>query len=83
MHRTIEEIWYVLEGQGQVWRQDGESEEVLDLGPGVSFDIPLGTRFQFRNTGDGPFSVLIATMPPWPGDDEAIVVEGPWAPSQS
>ena len=83
VHRTIEEIWYVLEGQGQVWRQDGESEEVLDLGPGVSFDIPLGTRFQFRNTGDGPLSVLIATMPPWPGDDEAIVVEGPWAPSQS
>jgi hypothetical protein len=19
-------------------------------------------------------------MPPWPGDDEAVIVEGPWAP---
>ena len=53
-HRTIEEIWYVLEGEGQMWRQEGENEEVLGLRPGVSFDIPLGTRFQFRNTGDGP-----------------------------
>ena len=83
MHRTIEEIWYVLEGWGEVWRREGENEEVLDLRPGVSFDITLGTRFQFRNTGAGPLSVLIATMPPWPGDDEAIVVKGPWAPSQS
>ena len=73
----------MLEGQGQVWRREGENEETLDLAPGVSFDIPLGTRFQFRNTGPGPLSVLIATMPPWPGDDEAIAVEGPWTPSQS
>ena len=82
VHRTIEEIWYVLEGQGQMWRQEGEVEETLELAPGVSFDIPLGTQFQFRNTGAGPLSVLIATMPPWPGNDEAIAVQGPWAPSQ-
>ena len=83
VHRAIEEIWYVLEGQGQVWRKEGEVEEILDLAPGVSFDIPTGTRFQFRNTGDGTLSVLIATMPPWPGDDEAVPVEGPWASSLS
>ena len=82
VHRAIEEIWYVLEGRGQVWRKEGEVEEILDLAPGLSFDIPTGTQFQFRNTGDGPLSVLIATMPPWPGDEEVIRVEGPWAPSQ-
>ena len=82
VHRSIEEIWYVLEGKGQVWRQEGDNEQVLDLIPGVSFDIPLGARCQFRNTGDLPLSVLIATMPPWPGDDEAVPAEGPWAPSQ-
>ena len=32
--------------------------------PGVSFDIPTGARFQFRNTGPDPLSVLISTMPP-------------------
>lgn len=82
VHRSIEEIWYVLEGKGQVWRKQGDNEQVLDMIPGVSFDIPLGARFQFRNTGDLPLSVLIATMPPWPGDDEAVPAEGPWDPSQ-
>ena len=81
VHRTIEEIWYVLEGRGQVWRREGDAEQILNLTPGVSFDIPLGTQFQFRNTGDEPLSVLIATMPPWPGNDEAIAVQGPWAPT--
>ena len=81
VHRTIEEIWYVLEGQGQVWRQEETREEILDLSPGVSFDIPTGTRFQFRNTGLEPLSVLIATMPSWPGDNEAIPVDGPWTPT--
>ncbi len=82
VHRSIEEIWYVLEGKGQVWRKQGDNEQVLDLIPGASFDIPLGARFQFRNTGPEPLSVLIATMPPWPGEDEAVPAEGPWAPSQ-
>ena len=81
VHRSIEEIWYVLEGQGQVWRQEADNEEVLDLRPGVSFDIPTGARFQFRNTGPEHLSVLIATMPPWPGDNEAILIPGPWPPS--
>ena len=70
-----------LKAKGQVWRQEGNNEEVLDLRPGVSFDIPTGARFQFRNTGPEPLSVLIATMPPWPGDNEAILIDGPWPPS--
>ena len=70
VHRSIEEIWYVLEGQGQIWRQEADNEEVLDLRPGVSFDIPTGARFQFRNTGSEPLSVLIATMPPWPSTSQ-------------
>ena len=82
VHRSIEEIWYVLEGKGQMWRQEGEREEILDLSPGVSFDIPTGARFQFRNTGPEPLSVLIAIMPPWPGNNEAIPIPGPW-PSTS
>ena len=52
------------------------------MGPGVSFDIPTGARFQFRNTGPNPLSVLIATMPPWPGNNEATPIPGPW-PSTS
>ncbi|MDE2819109.1 MAG: cupin domain-containing protein [Chloroflexota bacterium] len=78
-HRTVEEIWYFLGGQGQVWRAQGDREEVLDARPGVSLTIPLGTHFQFRNTGDVPLEFVIATTPPWPGEDEAIVLEaGCW-----
>ncbi len=78
-HRTVEEIWYFLGGQGQVWRAQDDREQVLDARPGVSLTIPLGTHFQFRNTGDVPLEFVIATTPPWPGEDEAIVLEaGRW-----
>ena len=75
-HRTVEEVWYVVGGRGQMWRrQDGRSE-VVDLVPGTCLTIPLGVDFQFRSTGPGPLEIVGTTMPPWPGEDEAILVEG-------
>jgi mannose-6-phosphate isomerase-like protein (cupin superfamily) len=79
-HKTIEEIWYCLQGHGQIWRRKGETEVVVDVGPGVSLTIPTGTHFQFRNTGGEPLRFVIATMPPWPCDDEAVRVQGRWEP---
>lgn len=79
-HVTVEELWYVVEGRGQMWRADDTREEVVDLAPGTSLSIPLGTRFQFRCVGDAPFSAVGVTMPPWPGAEEAVMVEGPWQP---
>jgi mannose-6-phosphate isomerase-like protein (cupin superfamily) len=80
-HRTISEIWYVIQGLGQMWRQQvkGESREI-DLRPGTALTIPVGTSFQFRNTGREPLTAIGMTMPPWPGEGEAIEVEGPWTP---
>jgi mannose-6-phosphate isomerase-like protein (cupin superfamily) len=80
-HRTVEEIWFVLSGEGEMWRRQGEREEVVELRPGVSLTIPLGTHFQFRTTGDAPLTAVAVTMPPWPGEDEAVVVPGPWQPT--
>jgi mannose-6-phosphate isomerase-like protein (cupin superfamily) len=78
-HRTVEEIWYVTEGEGEVWRKQGEGPgEVVAVGPGTSLTIPLGTHFQFRATGDPPLRFIMVTMPPWPGPDEAIRVEDYW-----
>ena len=77
-HRTVEEVWYFLEGAGQVWRRQGDEERVVDVGPGVSLSIPVGAHFQFRVTGGGPLRFVIVTMPPWPGADEAYAVPGPW-----
>ena len=57
IHRTVEEIWYFLSGQGQMWRaQDGRSETV-DVSAGVCLTIPLGTQFQFRAAGEEPLLV--------------------------
>jgi mannose-6-phosphate isomerase-like protein (cupin superfamily) len=80
-HRSVEEIWYVLAGGGQMWRSQDSREDVVTLEPGLCLTIPLGTRFQFRAAADTPLSVVAITMPPWPGEDEAVLVEGPWEPT--
>jgi mannose-6-phosphate isomerase-like protein (cupin superfamily) len=80
-HRTVEEIWFVLSGRGEMWRRQGEREEVVVIEPGVCLTIPTGTRFQFRSLGDEPLAAIGVTIPPWPGADEAIVVAGPWSPT--
>lgn len=78
-HRTVEEIWYVLRGRGEMWRRQGDREETVVLSAGVCLTIPVGTRFQFRSLGPGPLAAVAVTMPPWPGGDEAEAVEGPWS----
>ena len=80
-HRTVEEIWYVVSGRGEMWRKQGDREEIVDLEPGLCLTIPIGTHFQFRASPDGALGVVGVTMPPWPGDDEAVVVTGPWTPA--
>jgi mannose-6-phosphate isomerase-like protein (cupin superfamily) len=47
----------------------------------VSIDIPVGTAFQYRCTGVDPLQFLCISMPRWPGDEEATVIEGPWEPT--
>jgi mannose-6-phosphate isomerase-like protein (cupin superfamily) len=83
VHRTVEEIWFFLGGRGELWRAagDGDPGEVVEVGAGVCLTIPVGARFQFRAHGGEPLRALAATMPPWPGEDEAVVVDGPWAPT--
>ena len=80
MHRSVDEIWYVLQGLGVMWRKSDEQEETVRLEPGVCLTIPCGTRFQFRSIGPGPLRAVAITMPPWPGADEAVFVEGLWKP---
>lgn len=77
-HRTVEEIWYVLEGRGRMWRRQGAREEVVELHAGLCLTIPLGTHFQFRADGETPLRAVAITMPPWPGDGEAAEIAGPW-----
>jgi mannose-6-phosphate isomerase-like protein (cupin superfamily) len=76
-HRTVEEIWYVVAGSGEVWRRFGEEESVTAVAPGIALTIPLGTHFQFRAGAQG-LSFVAVTMPPWPGPEEAFAVAGKW-----
>ncbi|WP_199739543.1 cupin domain-containing protein [Streptomyces klenkii] len=78
-HATVEEIWFVVSGAGEMWRSQDGREEVTALEPGVCLTIPLGTTFQFRAGVQG-LRVVAATVPPWPVDspDEARFETGPW-----
>ena len=78
VHATVDELWYCLAGKGQVWRQREGAESVVDVEPGASLSIACGTLFQFRSTGDTDLRLLIVTMPPWPGAEEARRVRDHW-----
>jgi len=80
-HRTVEEIWFFLSGRGQMWRRQGDQASVVDVAPGTCLTIPLGTHFQFRSTSGEPLAAIGVTMPPWPGEGEAVIVKGEWPPT--
>ena len=81
-HRHVEEVWFVVSGHAQIWRQLNGQKEVILAGPGASLSIPPGTHFQFRTVGDEPFRFIMCTMPPWPGANEAIRVADHWPVSR-
>ena len=80
-HRTVEEIWYFVEGRGEMWRKLGAAERTDQVEAGVCLTVPLGTHFQFRADGSTPLGAVGVTMPPWPGPDEARIVDGKWHPT--
>ena len=80
-HRMVEEIWYVVSGLGSIWRRQEGEERIDPLGPGTALTIPLGTAFQFRADAGSALAFVAITMPPWPGMDEAVAAQGPWAPT--
>src|SRR5262245_53167823 len=59
-HRSVEEIWYVLQGRGKVWRSPPDTRL---------------TPIEFSADADGELRFLCYTSPPWPGPDEAVPVE--------
>jgi mannose-6-phosphate isomerase-like protein (cupin superfamily) len=77
-HRTVEEVWYVIAGRGQVWRKRDDHELVVDVEPGTALTIPIGAHFQFRTTGPESLRFVMCTMPPWPGEQEAVRVPDHW-----
>ncbi len=82
-HRTVEEIWYVVSGSGEMWRSAGTTQHIHRMTPGTCLTIPVGVAFQFRASDHEPLAAVAVTMPPWPGENEAEMVEGTWQPTAS
>ena len=76
-HRTVDEIWYVLSGRGEIWRS---TSGISRLEPGLGVSISSGTGFQVRAGGEA-LVIVAVTIPAWPGDGEAERVDGLWPPS--
>ena len=78
-HRSVEEVWYVLEGAGMVWRCPPDAEPVtvpaMNVKLGDALVIPTGWSFQFSAGPDKALKFLCHTTPPWPEEDEAVAVE--------
>jgi mannose-6-phosphate isomerase-like protein (cupin superfamily) len=85
-HRTLDELWYVVSGAGEMWRRSEETgeETTVEMAPGVALSIPRRTHFQFRSTGTEPLAAVGTTVPAWPGigdlsgKGEVYAVDGPW-----
>jgi mannose-6-phosphate isomerase-like protein (cupin superfamily) len=61
-----------------LWRSDTTGVRTEALSPGALHNIAAGTCFQFRNDGEDALEILITTIPPWPGEQEASACGGPW-----
>ena len=77
-HHRVEELWYILSGKGEMWRKQGEHEEITLLEAGLALSIPIGTTFQFRNIGTEALEFILVTMPPWAGPEDATLEENHW-----
>lgn len=82
VHASVNEFWYVLHGQGEIWRDNGVENKVTPLTAGTSIDISPGTAFQYRNVSNEDLTFICITMPPWPDHSEATYIdEGKWTPT--
>lgn len=64
-HRTVEEIWYILEGEGWVWRSPrgaGAGVGAQAVSRGDALAIPVGWSFQFA-AGAGGRCAFCAILP--------------------
>ena len=77
-HKTVEEIWYFVQGEGEVWRKYGQKESVVPVSPGTALVIPFQAHFQFKNNGSDDLVFIVVTIPGWPGPEEAEAIEGKW-----
>lgn len=84
-NERIDEIWYFIGGQGEIWFREEQDKKgkgtIKAVRPGTCLTIPADVRFQFRATGEDPLTFLCVTMPRWPGKHANVKVEPHWPPT--
>jgi mannose-6-phosphate isomerase-like protein (cupin superfamily) len=68
-HPLTEEIYYILEGNGQM----RIGEETRDVAPGDAIAIPPGAIHTILNTGTATLKFLCCCAPPYEDQDTALV----------
>lgn len=68
-HPKTEEIYYILEGTGQMTL----AKETRDVGPGDAIAIPPGVPHTIRNTGTGPLRFLCCCAPTYEHEDTVMI----------
>lgn len=68
-HPQTEEIYYILEGCGQMQLGD----EVQKVGPGDAIAIPPGAIHTIMNTGEQTLKFLCCCAPAYENDDTVLV----------
>ena len=61
--RSVERVYYVIEGFGKVVLSLSEGEERVFIGKGDTLYVPPGIAHTIYNTGDGRLTLLIMLFP--------------------
>lgn len=69
IHKTVEEIYYILDGEGIMW-QDGKERSVR---PGDAIANPPGVPHRITNTGDSPLVFLCICVPNYTHEDTVLL----------
>ena len=80
-HPGVEEILYVLSGEGKQMVEESGQPVEREVGPGVLIHIPPDVYHSTINTGDEPMAILAVYAPPGPEAElremEGVTVEPP------
>jgi len=68
-HRRTEEIYFILEGRGQITIDRNQR----DVGPGDAIGIPPGAVHSILNTGDGTLRFLCCCAPAYEHEDTVLI----------
>lgn len=76
----LDEAYYVLAGEGEIWRATDEREAVTALRPGRWVQLPAGLRFQYRANRGSSLVFLVVVLPSWAPELFHTVPDGLWRP---